>query len=100
MEPVAGRLVLAEVMTMVAAPEQAQAIPTTGQSPGESPDVESFYHLRDVEIAQSTCQGLACFVARHLDPQRWAHAATREPRVYCLGKCYAGPASGDDDPKP
>jgi len=46
------------------------------------------------------CQGLACFVARHLNKQRWAIAKSQMPRVYCLGKCYAAPSAGDEDGKP
>ena len=61
-------------------------------------DVQSFYHLGDVDLEDRSCQGLACFAARHLDAARWREATAVEPRVYCLGKCYAAPASGGDDP--
>lgn len=63
-------------------------------------DVESFYHLLDVPITDQPCQALACFVARHLDPQRWKEAASQSPRVYCLGKCYVSPARGCDETRP
>ena len=32
------------------------------------PDVRSFYSLADVDLSQASCQGTACFVARHLNP--------------------------------
>jgi len=31
--------------------------------------------------------GTSCFVARHLNPHRWAVAEEQQPHVYCLGKC-------------
>lgn len=46
------------------------------------------------------CRGTACFVARHLAPERWRQAEASEPRVYCLGKCYLGPASSDAEAMP
>lgn len=46
------------------------------------------------------CQGTACFVARHLNPQRWSAASSQEPRVYCLGKCYSAPATSGDAARP
>ena len=63
-------------------------------------DVRSFYHLTDVDLDDRCCQGLACFVARHRDPERWREATAAGPRVYCLGKCYAAPASGRDERRP
>jgi NADH:ubiquinone oxidoreductase subunit F (NADH-binding) len=65
----------------------------------EAPDVASFYHLRGVPLEQRACAGTACFVARRLDPNRWANAST-EPRVYCLGKCYASPAAAQTSARP
>lgn len=64
------------------------------------PDAESFYRLTADDVPRSACAGLACFVARHRDPVKWARASTGHPRVYCLGKCFAAPATGEDDPKP
>jgi formate dehydrogenase iron-sulfur subunit len=63
-------------------------------------EVDSFYHLSDVEIAQCACRGLACFVARHLNPQRWRQACAQDASVYCLGKCFAAPAHGADCERP
>lgn len=60
----------------------------------------SFYRLADVVIDQQPCQGTACFVARQRDSQRWAEAERSDPRVYCLGRCYAAPAAADDCSKP
>ena len=63
-------------------------------------EFRSFYHLTDVDLDDRCCRGLACFVARHLDPDRWREATAAGPRVYCLGKCYAAPASGRDEGRP
>ncbi len=46
------------------------------------------------------CQGTACFVARHLNPDRWRDAASQSPRVHHIGKCYAGPSSSRDEARP
>lgn len=62
------------------------------------PDLASFFHLVDTPLAP--CCGLACFVARHDDADRWRAAGTRAPRVYCLGRCYASPAAPDDPVRP
>lgn len=63
-------------------------------------EVKSFYHLTSIDISSSLCQGLACFVARHLNPERW-EMATRQPcRIYCLGKCYLAPSAGWDTGRP
>lgn len=59
----------------------------------------SFYHLRDIAVADRACAGLACFAARQDDPARWLQAQA-EPRVYCLGRCHAAPAHGGDDVRP
>lgn len=59
----------------------------------------SFYHFSDVPELQP-CQGLACFVARHLNPQKYALGADAEHRVHCLGKCFLSPACGADDGRP
>jgi NADH:ubiquinone oxidoreductase subunit F (NADH-binding) len=65
-------------------------------SNANDPDVASFYHLPDGLPSDAACRGLACFVARHDAPNRWARASTREPRVYCLGRCYRAPAAASD----
>jgi NADH:ubiquinone oxidoreductase subunit F (NADH-binding) len=65
-----------------------------------SDDVASFYHLRHGEYAGKACQGTACFAARHLNPARWAEAMRNNPRVYCLGECFASPAKGQTHPRP
>jgi NADH:ubiquinone oxidoreductase subunit F (NADH-binding) len=66
----------------------------------ETPDVNSFYSLADADLAHAHCQGTACFVARHLNRERWQAAEGQSPRVYCLGKCYAAPATADDTTRP
>jgi NADH:ubiquinone oxidoreductase subunit F (NADH-binding) len=64
------------------------------------PESESFYHLSGCDLAGKACQGTACFVARHLNPDRRAAAVARQPRVYCLGQCFAAPALCDDGVRP
>jgi NADH:ubiquinone oxidoreductase subunit F (NADH-binding) len=64
------------------------------------PEIDSFYHLPATSVSGRACQGTACFVARHLSPTRWRQAEAQEPRVYCLGKCYAAPAFADIDERP
>ena len=65
-----------------------------------SKDVASFYHLAHGEYVGKACQGTACFAARHLNPKRWAEATRNNPRVYCLGECFAAPAKGQTHPRP
>lgn len=65
-----------------------------------TPDVASFYHLRGTSLAGRTCAGTACFVARHRNAERWSTASTAEPRVYCLGKCYASPSAVETTERP
>jgi NADH:ubiquinone oxidoreductase subunit F (NADH-binding) len=65
-----------------------------------APDVESFYHLPHGEHEGKACQGTACFAARHLNPQLWAEASAQNPRVYCLGECFASPVKGQTHPRP
>jgi len=55
--------------------------------------VDSFYHLARMRRGEQLCQGTACFVARHLNPDRWSSALSVQERVYCLGNCFAAPAS-------
>jgi formate dehydrogenase iron-sulfur subunit len=62
--------------------------------------VASFYHLRGAPLAGRACQGLACFAARAANPERWKQATAEPSRLYCLGKCYLGPASSDDTERP
>ena len=63
-------------------------------------DVESFYSLAGVDLSKAHCQGTACFVARHRNSTRWREAASQSPPVYCLGKCYAAPATSEDQSRP
>jgi hypothetical protein len=60
----------------------------------------SFFHLEAVAITDQACQGTACFVARHRDPERWAQAEGESPRVHCLGRCYAAPATASETARP
>jgi NADH:ubiquinone oxidoreductase subunit F (NADH-binding) len=56
-------------------------------------DIASFYHLNDSPVTGKLCNGTACFVARHLNASRWSEAEQQDPRVYCLGQCFAAPAA-------
>jgi NADH:ubiquinone oxidoreductase subunit F (NADH-binding) len=67
---------------------------------GPGGEVSSFYHLQSAPEAGEFCQGLACFVARHLDPERWHASAAQQARVHCLGKCHIAPASAADVDRP
>ena len=62
--------------------------------------IDSFYHLARTDEAEQSCQGTACFVARHLNAGRWSAAMSEEQRVYCLGNCFAAPASSGDIERP
>src|SRR5256885_16833946 len=72
----------------------------TGERHKLAADVESFYHLAHGEHMGKACQGTACFAARHLNRARWAEASAQNPRVYCLGECFAAPAKGQTNPRP
>jgi NADH:ubiquinone oxidoreductase subunit F (NADH-binding) len=58
------------------------------------PETESFYHLTGVDLGQRPCAGTACFVARNSLRQPQPQCRPGEPRVYCLGRCFAAPATG------
>ncbi len=78
--------------------------PNTTKSAGRFPS-DSFYHLSPASLSGdappvTACQGTACFVARHLNPDLWQWAASQSERVYCLGKCYLAPASSDREERP
>jgi NADH:ubiquinone oxidoreductase subunit F (NADH-binding) len=66
----------------------------------DSEHIDSFYHLAEAGEGEQVCQGAACFVARHLNSDRWSAAVSREPRIYCLGNCFAAPASSTDVARP
>jgi len=74
--------------------------PARAETMAHRPEVDSFYHLSGCALSGKACQGTACFAARHLDPKRWAQATTQEPRVYCLGQCFVGPAVSNGDAQP
>ena len=40
------------------------------------------------------------FCSQALVGDRWEQIEGGSPRVYCLGKCYAAPASGRDESQP
>jgi NADH:ubiquinone oxidoreductase subunit F (NADH-binding) len=66
----------------------------------DSEPIDSFYHLARVGEGEQLCRGTACFVARQLNPGRWPAAVSQEQRVYCLGNCFAAPASSRDVGRP
>ncbi|MBZ4420949.1 NADH-quinone oxidoreductase subunit F [Myxococcus sp. RHSTA-1-4] len=69
--------------------------------PGQdAPELESFYHLGHGPLGARACRGTACFVARHLDLERWRRATSAEARVYCLGQCHRAPAATGVDARP
>jgi NADH:ubiquinone oxidoreductase subunit F (NADH-binding) len=70
--------------------------PPPGKTAPNRRDVDSFYHLSGCSLTGMACRGIACFVARHRHPQRWADATTEKPRVYCLGQCFAAPSMCND----
>jgi NADH:ubiquinone oxidoreductase subunit F (NADH-binding) len=72
---------------------QALEVTAAGQAPQERAIASSFYHLSSVALQDQPCQGTACFVARHRG-RDWDVVEGSTPRVYCLGSCYAAPATG------
>lgn len=64
------------------------------------PCEDSFYPFSAGLPSHALCRGLACFVARHRNPERWAAAEAQHPPVRHLGRCYQGPASADEDVRP
>jgi NADH:ubiquinone oxidoreductase subunit F (NADH-binding) len=66
----------------------------------DAPELDSFYHLGHGPLGDRACRGTACFVARHLHPERWHQAVHASERVYCLGSCHAAPASTREHPRP
>jgi len=75
----------------------------TGPASTQRPDgesINSFYHLNDSSVCDKCCNGTACFVARHLNHERWAEAERQQTRVYCLGQCFAAPAQGKIEARP
>ena len=58
--------------------------------------LSSFYHLDDTPLAGHACRGLACFAARHDQPQRWQQACADTAPLYCLGLCHQAPAVAAD----
>ncbi len=64
------------------------------------PELASFYHLGSGPLGDRACRGTACFVARHLRPERWREACAQKSRVYCLGKCHLSPSHTGEDARP
>ena len=63
-------------------------------------DVASFYHLPKTGVTGKSCRGLACWVARSLNPAGWAAAEQQDLRIHCLGNCFAAPARADSTARP
>ncbi|MCE9559133.1 MAG: NADH-quinone oxidoreductase subunit D [Armatimonadetes bacterium] len=56
-------------------------------------EIDSFYHLSDAPVEHRSCRGISCFAGKILNPEGWQQALSQWPPVYCLGKCYASPAT-------
>lgn len=69
-------------------------------SAAHSPNLDSFYHLSDNDLESKVCNGIACFVARHLNQERWQKSLAQNSKVYCLGKCFNAPSTSSDDGEP
>lgn len=67
---------------------------------GERKSIDSFYHLKDVDINNTYCRCLACFVGRKLNPDRYEKALREKAIVYNLGRAYCAPESGADQEPP
>ena len=66
---------------------------TDSRPHSDAPAVASFYHLgASADLHGQCCRGLACFAARHDQPERWQDAIAATPPIYCLGQCHAAPA--------
>ncbi len=63
-------------------------------------EVNSFYHLAGCDLRDRPCEGMACFVARQSLGIPAPPTPPGEPRVYCLGRCFASPAQGLDRTRP
>ena len=83
-------------MTALPFPGQERIRPDLNHGPGAL----SFYHLDADGVRGKCCQGLACFVARHSNCERWKEASHSDKRVYCLGKCFIAPAAAEDRQRP
>ncbi len=61
------------------------------------PETASFYHLEACDLTADPCGGTACFVAHNsLGHER----SDPNPRVFCLGRCFEGPAVGLSNQRP
>ena len=63
-------------------------------------ETSEFFHLRGVLVDGLPCVGTACFVARHLDPDRWRAAEQSASPLRCAGSCHRAPALGGDPTRP
>jgi len=72
------------------APEGSKVLPEKSTTAG------SFYHLSGRSLTDHTCQGTACFVARHLGPFLPPDPGQLATRVYCVGQCFLPPGKAAD----
>lgn len=92
-----------QILATSAAANQGRAAPGGSGAIPPQADISaarSFYHLVGADVRATGCQGTACFVARHLNPARWEESCSKSRRVYCLGQCFAAPASGAEEGRP
>ena len=73
--------------------------PRRSEPPLRPHDAAGFYHLASVPIVDQPCQGTACFVARRRAAD-WASVEASSPRLFCLGRCYAAPATAANRVEP
>ena len=54
------------------------------------PEVESFYSFSKVVVSEEHCRGLACYVARSLDPRREKGYSEAHTFMSCLAASTTG----------
>jgi NADH:ubiquinone oxidoreductase subunit F (NADH-binding) len=59
--------------------------------------IASFYHLPDAALENGHCEGLACFVARHLGAGGREQTGAGGGKISCLGRCYQAPVGPGND---
>jgi len=69
------------------------------EAPLTSVEAQAFYHLASADLIDQPCRGTACFVARERSPD-WTRVEAAAPPVYCLGRCYAAPATAASRSQP
>ncbi len=63
---------------------------------GYDEEIKSFYTLNKGLPERAKCSGTACFVASKSMGIELQDQSNYDKRIYCLGKCFAAPASSQD----